>query len=146
MKINWGTGIAIFMGLFILTLVWVVFKSLQVDHSLVKDNYYEEDLKYQQHYEKKQNAISKPITVKYTREKQQLILDFPGPLNGIKGTVHFFKPDNQRLDHTVRIQGEQSSQLILSTAKLTSGLWRLKIDYIMDGDAFYHEQKIVLKI
>jgi hypothetical protein len=45
MKFNWGTGIAIFYIIFVVSLVFQVFKSRQYDHSLVVDNYYEEDIK-----------------------------------------------------------------------------------------------------
>ena len=58
MKINWGTGIAIFFSVFVLSLVYQVYRSTQYDHSLVSDQYYADDLRYQEHYDKLANAQS----------------------------------------------------------------------------------------
>ena len=49
---NWGTGIAIFYGTFMVIMITFVIKSRSVDHSLVMDNYYEEDINYQSHMDK----------------------------------------------------------------------------------------------
>ena len=69
MKINWGTGIAIFYTLFASVLVMVVIKSKQYDHSLVVDNYYEEDLHYQSHFDKLVNSQQAGMAVQISLDK-----------------------------------------------------------------------------
>jgi hypothetical protein len=49
MKLNWGTGIAIFYGLFMVIMITFVVMSRNVDHSLVMEDYYEADINYQEH-------------------------------------------------------------------------------------------------
>ena len=56
MKINWGSGIAIFYSLFVITMVYAVVRSTQFDNSLVSDHYYADDLKYQERFDKLSNA------------------------------------------------------------------------------------------
>jgi len=52
MKLNWGTGIAIFIGLFIITMVGMVFKAGQQSHELVTTDYYAKELDFQHLLEK----------------------------------------------------------------------------------------------
>ena len=79
MKFNWGTGIAIFLILFIGALIWVLYQSRQVDNSLVSDTYYQEDLMYQKKYEKLENyakLTEKVNTVSYTHLRaHETVLD-----------------------------------------------------------------------
>ena len=65
MKLNWGTGIAAFYLLFMVVLLSFVIKSRSYDHSLVTTNYYEQDLKYQQQYDKLANtlALDHPLVI-----------------------------------------------------------------------------------
>ena len=58
MKFNWGTGIALVYGAFALIMVGVVIRSRQYDPGLVSKDYYNLDLNYQEHFDKKQNAAN----------------------------------------------------------------------------------------
>ena len=56
MKWNWGTGIAITLVLFIGLMSFMVFKSTQQRFDLVSENYYEEELNYQEVIDQKRNS------------------------------------------------------------------------------------------
>ena len=59
MKINWGTGIVIAFGLFmifILSFVYKVQSNQKYDNELVTDEYYKKEATVQADIEKKQNA------------------------------------------------------------------------------------------
>ncbi len=60
MKINWGTGIVIAFALFITFILYFVFKvqsDSQYDNELVVEEYYKQELKFENQMEKEQNAI-----------------------------------------------------------------------------------------
>lgn len=144
MKFNWGTGIAIFLVLFVLSLVAVLVKSFQYDHSLVIDDYYKEDLAYQQHYEKIANEQQSPLSVEIDRKGHQVTIDFPVENKDITGTLQFYKPDNKSLDFSLPVKTDEQNRMIVPTQDLLGGLWRIKVDYMSNNEAFYYEQKIVL--
>lgn len=144
MKFNWGTGIAIFLVLFVLSLVAVLVKSFQYDHSLVIDDYYKEDLAYQQHYEKIANEQQSPLSVEIDRQGHQVTIDFPVENKDITGTLQFYKPDNKSLDFSLPVKTDEQNRMIVPTQDLLGGLWRIKVDYMSNNEAFYYEQKIVL--
>lgn len=146
MKFNWGTGIALFYSVFVLALVFQVFKSTQYDHSLVSDKYYAKDLAYQEHYEKLANSqqLEKDLEVIQNDSKTFVRLAFPEQLSRINGEIHFFCPSDSRQDFKVPVRPNADNQQIVSTQKLKTGLWRVKIDWKADGKSYFKEEVIVI--
>ena len=63
-KINWGTGIVIAIVLFIAFILSFVYKTIfmeEYEHHLVSEDYYKDELHYQEEIDKLNNA-------KYTRK------------------------------------------------------------------------------
>ncbi|MEZ5043026.1 MAG: FixH family protein [Saprospiraceae bacterium] len=146
MKINWGTGIAIFYTLFASILVMVVIKSKQYDHSLVVDNYYEEDLHYQSHFDKLVNSQQAGMAVQISLDKatDNIQLVFPKEMGNIKGNIHFFRPSDQKQDFSLGIELNTDNKQQLPANTLAPGLWKLQVDWQSAGKAFFTEQVLVL--
>lgn len=47
MKINWGTGLAITLGIFAFGMGFTVYQATQSEHDLVTRDYYQQELAYQ---------------------------------------------------------------------------------------------------
>ena len=101
MKFNWATGLTLFFILFIGTLVFVVYKSTQVHDSLVVENYYEEDINYQKHYDKRQNTadLSVKVLVDYNKSNQEILFTFPvDSLSSASGKILLYNPYSEKSD------------------------------------------------
>ena len=63
-KFNWGTGIFIFITLFLLVNAFVIYKSFQQRNDLVEEEYYPQGLEYQKQIDRfaKANALSAKIS------------------------------------------------------------------------------------
>jgi hypothetical protein len=147
MKFNWGTGIFIFFVIFVGTLVFVLYQSRQVDNSLVIDNYYEEDLNYQAHYEKKQNTEDLPqkVSVEYDEAGKKLILGFPSDsISNITGNVILYDPISKNADLKFPMDIGNSDSFDFSIKDLRSGRWIIKIDWKLGKKLFYQEQEFIL--
>ena len=144
MKLNWGTGIAIFYTIFVVSLVMQVFKSRQYDHSLVVDNYYEEDIKYQSHYDKLKNTqqLDKNLDFQYDSKAGELSIQFPK--EGAEGTILLFRPSSSKYDQLVTISLEEGNIQHIPTNQLAKGLWRVKVNWQAEGLDYYHEDSVVL--
>jgi len=144
MKINWGTGIAIFFSIFVLSLVYQVYRSTQYDHSLVSEHYYADDIKYQQHYDKLVNAqrLETDLMIQQVEHPSQLELRFPKEFDEIGGEVHFFCPSNKWLDFRLAIDAGEGNVQRIPTEDLRPGLWRIKVDWKASGKKFYKETTI----
>lgn len=143
MKFNWGWGITIFLLLFIATLVFVLFKSFTVDHSLVRDDYYQEDITYQKKYDKIQNAQQQAtMDINIDRAQGVVNLDFT-KYQGAQGTIHFYRPSNKDLDFTQKIMLNNGVHS-LPLNKLTRGKYKVKIDFKAGDKPYYIEKDIFI--
>lgn len=147
MKFNWGTGLVIFFILFISTLAFVVYKSRQMDHSLVIDNYYDEDMKYQEHYNKVKNTaeLQEKIKTTYSSGSPVVVLTFPvdsmtGPAFG---QIRLYNPVSIKSDKTMDFQTDANGLFNVPVDGLASGRWKLKIDWKQGGKAYYQEEEII---
>lgn len=146
MKFSWGTGIAIFYGLFVLVLVAAVIKSTTYDNSLVSDHYYADDLKYQQHYEKLANSQALKQDLKILQDANVITLQFPAEVGAVSGDVTFFCPSASDEDFTLKVQTDaEKAQIIELRDGLKAGLWHVRVDWKSDGKSYYKEETIIIK-
>jgi nitrogen fixation protein FixH len=142
MKFNWGTGIFLFYGLFAAMLVFQVIKSTQYDHSLVVEEYYAEDLAYQEKYDKIQNSmdLEEPMTFNYEEESGLLILSFPFSGEAVAGKVLFYRPSTSRLDVELPLKVDASGQMVIPTMHLPQGRWTVEVDWSAMDTEYYNEK------
>ena len=132
MKFNWGTGLVIFFILFVGTLVFVMYQSSQVHDSLVVKDYYEEDINYQQHYDKKQNTADLSIKVKaeYIKENKEVVLTFPTDSVSItSGKILLYNPYSEFSDVKYDFNLGKAATYTFPVDKVKSGRWKIKIDW-----------------
>lgn len=140
---NWGHGITIFYLVFVAAVVSVLIASFSVDHSLVADDYYAEDLAYQQQYDKVQNVLDaneQNIGVNVLSESEMIEIVISSP-HMIKGTVNFYRASDKSLDFTMDLSGKKTT---FSTKTLAKGKWKLKIEWQEAGKSFYYEHEIYI--
>ena len=137
MKINWGTGIVIAFGLFIIFILSFVYKvqsNQKYDNELVTKDYYKKEALVQGDIEKQENAnaLTNKVTIENTAEgvKIQFPADFD--YSKINGKVSFYRPSSQKLDFEVPIS-LSSPHLLIPKSNLAGGLWDISIDWEYDG-------------
>ena len=146
MKFNWGHGIALFYIIFATVLVIFVVKSTFHDHSLVVENYYEEDLNYQQHYDKLLNSkkLSKDVLISHDPKASNIKIQFPKEHGAVDGVIHFYRPSDKSKDVKMEISLDQNFEQTLPVSELSPGLWKLKVDWNAGGVSFFKEETVVL--
>lgn len=137
MKINWGTGIVIAFGLFIIFILSFVYKvqsNQKYDNELVTKDYYKQEATVQGDIEKQENAnaLTNKVTIEKTAEgvKIQFPADFD--YSKINGKVSLYRPSSQKLDFEISIS-LSSPHLLIPKSNLASGLWDISIDWEYDG-------------
>lgn len=142
MKFNWGTGIALFYGTFVVVLLYFVIKSTGQDNSLVSDQYYADDLAYQQHYDKLRNAqsLEQDLEISAPVDEGQVLLQFPANLGSVQGTIHFFCPSDSKQDFSVPVKVDTSYLQSVPHTSLKKGMWRIKVDWEAGGTAYFREE------
>jgi hypothetical protein len=147
MKFNWGTGIAIFYTAFVAAMISVVVKSCHHKSDLVKEDYYQLDLDYEDHRQKKENSkmLAQNISIEYDQSTRLLSLSFPETMTEIAGDIHLFRPSDKNMDFHYPIDLLEENKVELSLDKGTaSGLWQVKLDWSGDGISYYTKSEIII--
>lgn len=132
-KINWGTGIVIAIVLFMVFILSFVYLTIFVEkyeHHLVSEDYYKDELHYQEEIDKMNNANFLPENVSLSNSDKGIIIHFPEDkdFNKIKGKVNFLRRSNEKLDFERNINLTGSSMLI-EDHLLIPGKWEIKVDW-----------------
>ena len=112
MKIKWnfGTGIVIFLIVFMAFMLTMVYKCGQVKTELVSADYYDKEINYQKQIDRTNNAskLKENISLIFNKASSVFIINYPGEIkpNEISGEINFYKPDNQYADFKLNIKPE----------------------------------------
>jgi len=147
MKLNWGTGVVIAFILFISFIMYFVIAmntDRNLDHDLVNDNYYKQELEYQNdiNKEKKSKELDSKITWKKTPEG--MLISFPSELDfsNIKGKVFLYRPSNKQLDFETTIL-LSNHYLLIPDKRMLDGRWNIKIDWNYKGTNYMYKQDVL---
>ena len=149
MKFNWGHGISIFLIIFVLTTISVVALITFDDaysHELVSENYYEDELKFQEEIDKVNNASKLSSKVKYRVSKDGVLITFPNDFDYTKvsGTIEMDRPSKMILDFTMPIKLDENFQILIPAEKAIQGKWKMVIDWNVGDQEFMYKATIRL--
>ena len=146
MKMNWGTGIVIAMISFIVFILTFVYRSVAVDdyqHELVSEDYYKDELLYQQEIDKMNKASELEANLSLSRTSEGLVVYFPSELDAskISGTVRLQRPSNKNLDIELAIDLD-GNELLIPEDRLVSGKYQVIIDWKHAGAEYLFKDEI----
>lgn len=146
MKINWGTGIIMaFVGFisFIMYFIITMVTNDNYNHDLVSENYYADELQYQNDIEKLKNSKALESDISYQKTVKGLVIQFPNNLDykNIAGHMFLYRPSNKQLDFDVVISLSKS-YLLIPDNRLVDGRWNIKIDWQYKGNSYLFKESI----
>lgn len=132
-KLSWSTGIVIAMISFMIFILSFVYKAVALDeyqHELVSEDYYKDELHYQEEIDKMNNAnvLGEAIQLKNSKQGIHVVFPLEVEQSSIKGTITFQRLSNEKLDFTEKIILLEHEQII-PAEKLVSGKWIVIIDW-----------------
>lgn len=147
MKLNWGTGIVIaFIGFisFIMYFVINMNTDKKLDHDLVTEDYYKQELKYQNDIDKEKNAKTLSGNLKWQKTENGMLISFPENLepSNISGKVFLYRPSNKQLDFETTIS-LSNHNLLIPDKRLLDGRWNIKIDWSYKGNNYLFKEEIL---
>lgn len=147
MKFSWGTGILIFILLFVAGVIgFFIFSSRQV-YYLVEEDYYEKEIRYQEQIDKMKNVQALHRQVSFIQGADTLLIVFPDsiPPGSISGVLHIYRPSDSRMDRYVRLTPDTAGRQYIDISALTKGRFILKMDWIMEGKSYYKEESLIVR-
>lgn len=145
LKVNWGLKIVLLYSGFVALILTLVIASSKQNVDLVSDNYYEQELAYQDVIDasKNQSTLSSPLSIH--ADESALMIEFPKEhaQQNIKGSVHFYSPINQLWDKKIDIDTKDGS-LIVAREGLVNTRYKVKVNWKVNDKNYYQESEITL--
>ena len=147
LKISWPTSIVLALSAFIIFILSFVYKATFVpgyDHHLVSDDYYKDEMNYQQEIDKLNKAAALKENVSLTKVPEGLLIKFPAKFDPekITGTISFQRPSNIKIDFQLPINLTSADYLILDD-KMVEGIWNVKIEWTVNGNTYLFKEKLM---
>jgi len=145
MKINWGTGILIFIVLFLIAIVsFVIFTTTQ-KVNLVEEDYYPKELNFDSQIEKNSNTEALAEKVMIISADSVIVIRFPELFKDgqLEGSILVYRPSDDKEDILYPIHLDSNLYQILPASKLLPGKYIIKLDWTFEGVEYFQEQIII---
>lgn len=145
-RLSWGTGIIITCAVFMTISLGTTIFFMSQDVDLVADNYYEKELVYQQQINKLQQTNDMNADVDIQSSGKNITLQFPEKYlkSKISGEVMLYRPSSAGKDNIVPVVVNAKGSQLITTDKMSNGLWTVKISWQSDNNHFYTEKNIMI--
>lgn len=140
---DWGKGIVLTILGFVALIVSMVVISVRMDGiELVTENYYEEEIKYQDRIDESNSASNlKREVISFDEQSKVIELDLP---NGTNGTLQLFRPSDSSLDQEINIEVTHTGITQIPLNELKTGYWKIQLNWTENGIDHYQEKKITI--
>jgi hypothetical protein len=141
---TWGKSIILAFVLFAAFMAILVTVCLRQDVSLVANEYYAEELVFQQQIDRISNTNELKQLPRITLDGDTLTLSFKGFPVVEKGQLQLFRPSNPAFDRLFEFRRIHDTFRSFSTKGLIKGMYRARMQWTMQGKEFFFEQIIYL--
>lgn len=131
-------------GAFVILILILVYKSTSTKVDLVTEDYYQQELKYQDKIDQKSNAAGLERGLKLEVSGSTIFLVFPPDHQSANGNVLVYRPSNKAYDKNFEIELDENSKMVITMKNSPVGLYKLKIDWSNENIDYYVEEDIYL--
>lgn len=145
LKWNWGWALTIVFIAFAAHISILVFKCTQQQFDLVSNDYYNEELKYQDKIDGMKNA--RQLTpVQYVQTDNNVSLQLPKELNGhaLTGQVWLYCAANAANDYKTPLQVNSEGVMLIDKKKLADANYTAKVTWEAGETKYYNEQPLTI--
>jgi len=146
-KFNWGTGIFVFLMLFLGIFAYFIWFSFQQPLNLVDTNYYPKGLEYERQISKFKNSAKLEKDISISQDSINVFIEFPTlDAKKINGNILFYYPPDSRKDYKLQIELDTANRSIVSKNKLIRGQkYNVLVDWKADSLEYYFEEKLQIE-
>jgi hypothetical protein len=113
-------------------------------HDLVTEEYYQQELEYQNDIDKQKNATTLKENIKWEKSNKGIVITFPKDIEfkEVAGKVFLYRPSNKQLDFETAISLSDYN-LLIPDKRLLDGRWNIKVDWQYKGKSYLYKKEIV---
>lgn len=142
---NWGYKLLVFYGVFVVGIMFMVFKSSNEKIDLVTEDYYAKELNFQQQIDAVGRTKALSANIKSEVKDGQLVVHFPKDFDGkkITGQMQLYYAADKTKDVTSSFSVDTTSA-VMNIPQGNKGMHELHLNWDVDGVSYYFEEKIFL--
>ncbi|MBC7390497.1 MAG: FixH family protein [Opitutaceae bacterium] len=145
MKLSFPQYIIISFCVFIAFIVFLVIKTFSVNNELVTEDYYNQELKYQNKIDK-MSHVTPELDLFWIQENDRLVLNYSQPFpENLKGEVEFYRPSDASKDLKFPLVLNKGGKQVFPKQLFSKGLYKIKADWKQNGQTFYTEKDIYIQ-
>lgn len=144
---NWGKAIALSLIGFAAMLATLFVIGSRHMESLVTEEYYAEELRYQERIDAQARAHALSTPVRFDAADDRIVLNFPAELAGktITGTLTLLRPNDANGDRTIAIGPLTDAAFASGPLGLSMGRYDASLDWQVDGVSYHSADKLVVQ-
>lgn len=141
---NWGKAIVLTFIVFAGFIGTMVVQMSREKIDLVRDDYYQDEIAYQQHIEKVSNArqFDADMLIQFQADQQQVQLTLPTNLT--TGTLVLYCPADRRQDVRQALTKATPAVSNISMQNRPVGVWRAQLSWSDGQRDYYTERELML--
>lgn len=146
MRPHTGHWIVAVMAAFVLIMAHFMVRAYHNQESLVAEDYYARELRYQEQIDKLGHAAALGEQVRTTVMPGRLRLEFPGSLSGevITGELFLMRPNDPRADRRIPLHVDPQGSFTMDTGDMAKGAYTMHLEWQAGGVAYLTEDRIHL--
>lgn len=143
---NWGYRIVVAFGLGVAFILFLVWKTMQVDIEMVESNYYEKEMAFNGKLQATANAkaLTNQITVEHQGQQILLKIDSTMAAAITNAEVHFYNPASEKSDRKLNLAASNNGVYVFPVAQFNKGKYIAKISFTSAGKNYYAEEVIFI--
>jgi hypothetical protein len=141
MKRNpWPYAIILYFVFFITFLaVWITF-AVRNDHELVRKDYYEQEMNFQNEIDSSARAAALNIAISYEASKEAVTIT--GPSMTTSGTIYFYRASQAKMDREIPLLLKDGAQTI-DVRGFERGLWKVRLSWTVNGLPYRRDESLI---
>lgn len=146
MKLHAGHAVIVVMAIFILIMTQFMVRAYQNQESLVAEDYYAKEIRYQEQIDKLHNTSALEEAVRIEALPGRLVIDFPQTMRGqaITGELFLMRPSDARSDLRIPVAADANGRFTVDTGEQLKGAYMVQLEWQAGGTSYLTEDSVHL--
>lgn len=143
----WPFAIIAYLAVFATFLVIYVIWALGQKQDLVAENYYEQEIRYQEQLDRLQRTQAQiaRTTIIFVAAQNCIVVTLPAEqAQAAKGRIQLYRPANARLDREIPLAVNARGIQTLDASALAAGLWKVRVEWSVGGEEYFFDQTVIV--
>jgi nitrogen fixation protein FixH len=144
----WPPSIIAFFVVAICFTTGIVIYCSRVKVDLVAEDYYEQEVHYQDVLDRSHHAAALPSKASVVYEPATRCIQVKLPTDqakaGTTGWIQLYRPSAEAMDRKLPLQIDARGAQTIDAANLSDGLWHVRLSWSQGGTEYYFDQKMVI--